>query len=145
MKSIERRSDEFVSECRETGLKATHQRIEIFRELACMDSHPDAESLYRAVRKRLPTISFDTVYRTLRILEEKGLIKRIGPPLDRGKFDGNLTPHHHFVCTKCGMVGDFYDEKFDHLNAPREALQYGTPETVRVEVYGICKACRETE
>lgn len=145
MEATNKQLDEFVTKCRKAGLKATHQRTEIFRKLAGMNSHPDAETLYRAVRERIPTISFDTVYRTLRTLEEKGLIKRIGPPLDRGRFDANLEPHHHFVCSKCGMVGDFYDEKFDELHVPSGAREYGTPKKVRVEVYGICKACRAAE
>jgi len=55
-------------------MKVTHQRTEIFRELAAGTEHPDAETVYQRVCKRVPSISRDTVYRTLSTLETKGLI-----------------------------------------------------------------------
>jgi Fur family peroxide stress response transcriptional regulator len=50
----------FVETCREKGLKATHQRMEIFRELAGSEAHPDAEAVYQNVRQRVPAISRDS-------------------------------------------------------------------------------------
>jgi Fe2+ or Zn2+ uptake regulation protein len=68
----------FLAACREHGIKATHQRIEIVRELASTEDHPDAESIYERVQERIPTISLDTVYRTLRLLEDNDIISRVG-------------------------------------------------------------------
>ncbi|MDX9981465.1 MAG: Fur family transcriptional regulator [Lentisphaeria bacterium] len=97
----------FAERCREAGLKATHQRIEIYRELCRTDEHPDAETIYRRVKDRMSAISFDTVYRTLKTLEEKGLIARVGSPLERFRFDANLESHQHFICNVCGRIIDF--------------------------------------
>ena len=98
MKTVQDRLAAFKEHCRKTGLKATHQRTEIYRELAATEVHPDAETIFRNVRERIPAMSFDTVYRTLRTLEEKGLIARVGTPLERSRFDANMMKHHHFVC-----------------------------------------------
>jgi Fur family transcriptional regulator, peroxide stress response regulator len=132
----------FMRLCREAGLKATHQRIEIYRTLAATDEHPDAESIYRRARKRIPSISFDTVYRTLRTLDEKGLIARVGLAMERQRFDANGRKHHHFVCEKCGLVRDFYSPRFDRLAAPDESRKLGVPQSVHVEIRGVCHVCK---
>ena len=101
---------EMIEKLRESGVKLTHQRMEIFREIVGRTDHPDAASIYESVRKRLPTVSLDTVYRTLSMLKDAGLISTLGPSQDRVRFDANVAPHHHFVCTKCGKTEDFYFE-----------------------------------
>ena len=95
---IERRMARFEQVCRNAGIRLTHQRMEIFREVARTGDHPDAESVYQGVRDRMPTISLDTVYRTLWLLNDLGLITTLGPPRGGTRFDANLTAHHHFVC-----------------------------------------------
>jgi len=142
VKTIQDRLTAFKEHCRKTGLKATHQRTEIYRELAATKEHPDAETIFRNVRERIPAMSFDTVYRTLRTLEEKGVIARVGTPLERSRFDANMMKHHHFVCEKCGSVRDFYSPKFDGLTAPDDVRELGTPNSVHVEVRGVCNVCR---
>jgi len=96
-------------------MKLTHQRIEIFREVARTGDHPDAETIFKRVRKRIPTVSLDTVCRTLWMLNDVGLISTLGSQRGRVRFDGNASPHHHFICTKCGKAGDFYSKEFDDL------------------------------
>ncbi|MDO8986952.1 MAG: transcriptional repressor, partial [Coriobacteriia bacterium] len=59
------------------GLRLTHQRLEIVREIAGTDQHPDVERIYARVRERVPTVSLDTVYRTLAALVELGLVRRV--------------------------------------------------------------------
>ena len=65
----------FEQVCRGAGVKLTHQRMEVFREVALSGDHPDAETIYRRVRARIPTVSLDTVYRALWLLAELGLGK----------------------------------------------------------------------
>ncbi|MBC8317138.1 MAG: transcriptional repressor, partial [Desulfobulbaceae bacterium] len=64
-KSVQGKLRDFEKACRKANLKITHQRLEIFRELAKALDHPSAESLYKRLQKKLPTLSLDTVYRTL--------------------------------------------------------------------------------
>jgi Fur family peroxide stress response transcriptional regulator len=140
-KRIERRVADFVSACQRQGIKATHQRLEILRELAGTEEHPDAETLYARVHDRLPTLSLDTVYRTLRLFEEKGVITRVGSIRDRARFEANTERHHHFVCTSCGKICDFYSEELNEEAAKARAGEFGQPESVHVEVRGRCADC----
>lgn len=141
MPNAPERLEEFKERCRQAGLKATPQRVEIYRELAATEEHPDAETLLRRVRKRMPTLSFDTVYRTLRTLEEKNIIGRLGAPTERFRFDANTSRHHHFVCTRCGAIRDFVSKRYDGLPAPEGARTLGQPESIHVEVRGLCNDC----
>jgi Fur family peroxide stress response transcriptional regulator len=140
-KEIEERMRSFVDGFKCSGVKVTHQRLEIFRELARSCDHPDAEKIFRGVRRRVPTISLDTVYRTLWSLVDLGLITILGSHLRRARFDANMSPHHHFVCMNCGMTRDFYDEQFDRLTVPATVETMGTVEGTHVEARGLCVRC----
>ncbi len=122
------------------GVKLTHQRMVVFREIAKSEEHPNAESIYRAVRRKLPMVSLDTVYRTLWLLQDLGLITILGGR-ERVRFEGNMKPHHHFVCNECGLMRDFYSTEYDQLKIPEEIKNLGNGETVHIEVQGICIEC----
>jgi len=134
---------DFVEMCRRRGIKATHQRTEILRELSRTEEHPDAETIYNKVRKRIPAISLDTVYRNLRMLEDMGVISRVGSLKERARFDGNTDRHHHFVCLECGMVRDFYSDEFNRFKPPPEISGMADVDSVYVELRGLCRKCRE--
>jgi Fur family peroxide stress response transcriptional regulator len=138
---VDRRMARFGKVCRDAGVKLTHQRIEIFREVAGADDHPDAETVRRRVRKRLPTVSLDTVYRALWLLTDLGLVRTLGPSRERTRFDANLGRHHHFVCTRCGMTRDFTSDAFDGLGPPASVGELGQVGETHVEVRGVCHGC----
>ena len=144
-REIERRMKRFEEVCRNSGMKLTHQRLEIFREVAQTGAHPDAEKICQGVREGMPTVSLDTVYRTLWLLKDLGLVTTLGPPRERSRFDANLSGHHHFVCVRCGLTQDFYSDKFDKLNPPASVKAFGCVETTRVEVRGVCFKCAGME
>jgi len=143
--SIERRLAHFADACRRAGLKVTHQRLEIFREVAEAEDHPDAETVFERLRERLPAISLDTVYRTLWLLDRLGLVTTIEPPEKRARFDANLDRHHHFVCIRCGLTRDFYSDELDALHLPEAARIFGTIATTHVELRGVCIDCVRAE
>jgi Fur family peroxide stress response transcriptional regulator len=143
---VERRLDQFKAVSREAGVKLTHQRLEIFREIAASLEHPDAEAVFRGAQRRVPTVSLDTVYRTLWLLNDLGLITTLGPRRESVRFDANLSRHHHFVCTRCGLTRDFESEEFDELRIPESVGALGHAETTQVEVRGVCLQCaKETK
>lgn len=139
---IEQRIDHFRDVVKAAGLKLTHQRLEVFREVASTVEHPDAMAVYEAVKHRLPTVSLDTVYRTLRTLSDLGLISMLGSHGDSVRFDANLKRHHHFVCVKCGLVRDFENADLNALKVQRDVSDIGTVLETQIEVHGICNACR---
>jgi Fur family transcriptional regulator, peroxide stress response regulator len=127
------------------GLKLTHQRLEVFKEIAMRGDHPDAEAIYSALKSRLPAISLDTVYRTLWTLTDLGMIATLGPRRERQRFDGNLEKHHHFICIRCGTVRDFESDELDSLRLPSEIGEFGKVIEAQVEVRGICADCARKE
>jgi len=140
---IRARVEGFSEVCRQNGIKTTHQRSVIYRELVETDEHPDVETIYKRVKLKIPEISLDTVYRTLRLLEEKGIISRLGSHTERTRFDANADQHHHFVCTQCGLVSDFYSEELNAFPPPKAVNTVGVVHAVHVEMKGICNACAE--
>jgi len=140
-REVARRLLRFKDAARKAGVKLTHQRLEIFREVASSIEHPAVEVVFRAVQARLPTVSLDTVYRTLWMLEELGLVMTLGPRRGTVRFDANLRPHHHFVCIRCGLTRDFENPAFDALRVPGGVKQYGDVLGTRVEIRGVCRGC----
>jgi Fur family transcriptional regulator, peroxide stress response regulator len=135
------RLEHFKAAAKEAGIKLTHQRLEIFREIASTLEHPDADAVFRAVQQRMPTVSLDTVYRTLWTLHDLGLITTLGPRREGVRFDANLERHHHYVCVRCGLVRDFEDAGLDSLRIPDTAKQLGSVVDTHVEVRGLCARC----
>jgi len=140
-REVEKRVQVFIRMCRQLGMKVTHQRLEIFRELAASASHPDAESIYKAVRRHMPTISRDTVYRTLATIETAGLIRKVEPIVESARYDANMRQHHHFICTKCGRISDFYSTELNDLPIPESVHELGIIASAHVEVRGTCSVC----
>lgn len=140
---VDRRVASLAQALRDSGMRITHQRLEVVREIAATDEHPDVETIYRGVRGRVPTISLDTVYRTLGTLADAGLITRVTATAGPARFDANTDRHHHFVCTRCGLVRDVVDPGLDAVRAAKQTASLGTVESVDVHLRGICRSCQQ--
>lgn len=130
---------------RDAGLRLTHQRLEVVRAIAADETHPDVETVYEAVRERVPTISLDTVYRTLATLAERGLVTRVQFTPGPARYDANPARHHHFVCTRCGLVRDVEDRDLDAIRATAEVTRIGRADAVTVQFRGVCTECQTRE
>ncbi|WP_436515494.1 Fur family transcriptional regulator [Ekhidna sp. To15] len=95
----------------EVGLKATHPRIVVLRELIVSNNHPTAEHIYESIKADNPSISLGSVYRILDVLVESGLIQLVSTRLSSKRYDGNMSPHGHLYCLKSHKIQDFYDEE----------------------------------
>jgi len=133
----------FEKACRESGLKVTHQRLMIFRELVLTPDHPTAEQLHQRIRKSIPTISLDTIYRTLATFEEHGLVNRVDTQQSQAHFEAVGTGHHHVICTRCGKILDFKWDALDSSPLPEILTQWGKVESKYITAYGICSSCRK--
>ena len=131
-----------VEKLKEKGFNITHQRMVIIEENAGTDEHPDAETIHRRVSGRLPTVSLDTVYRTLSLLEEKNLVSRVEIFSDRARYDANMNRHHHFVCTRCGLASDYNNKRLDNLKIPDDIKKFGNVESVHIQLRGVCTKCK---
>jgi Fur family transcriptional regulator, peroxide stress response regulator len=143
--AISERLEAFETTLRERGLKVTHQRSEIFRELASTDEHPDAETIYQKVHERIPAVSRDTVYRTLAFLEENGLVRRAEVRSGPARYDAEVEDHHHFVCISCGTVRDVHSEELDRIPVPDSVKGIGRVTARQVQLQGVCRDCDRSE
>ena len=94
------------------GIHPSSQRVAVAEYVLHTDQHPTADEVHRAVKKRCPDISRATIYNTLNILVEKGLLHQL--TLDDGKtvFDPKTDKHHHFIDEETGVIHDIPWEAF---------------------------------
>jgi Fur family peroxide stress response transcriptional regulator len=144
---INDRLADFERACLRAQVKVTHQRLEVFREVIGSDDHPNAEAILERLKVRLPTVSLDTVYRTLWLLTDLGLIGTLEPRQKSVRFDANLEPHHHFICLRCGRVFDVdIAGNSETVDGRKDSfLTYGSIESVRLEARGVCNSCQKQD
>ena len=129
--------------CKAAGLKVTQQRLEIYRQLLKAKDHPAAETLYTRLARRLPTLSLDTVYRTLATFERLGLVHRLETTGSQARYEALTSPHHHFLCDRCGKVIDFSWQDFDTLAPPPPPAGAERVERTSVVLHGQCADCAQ--
>jgi Fur family ferric uptake transcriptional regulator len=138
--------DELQEALRRSGQRLTPQRMMVLSALAQQDGHVTAETILELVRPDYPYINLSTVYRTLDMLVEVGLVAEtdLGGGVRQFELMGS-KPHHHLICQRCGHTIEIGD---DTLQPLRERLQqrYGfEPRMDHFAIFGICAHCREQE
>ena len=124
------------------AVRYSRQREAIHNYLLSTTEHPTAEVVYAHIQRDFPNISLGTVYRNLNFLVEHGEALRLDMGDGFDHFDGNVEPHNHFYCRKCGRVIDLVMDPIDHINVIANASFDGTIEGHTIYFYGICKDCQ---
>ena len=134
----ERRVDRIEKLCVEKGMRMTDQRRVVARALSQSTDHPDVEELYRRSSAIDPHISIATVYRTVRLFEEAGIITRHEFRDGRSRYEEQPDHHHdHLIDMKSGAVVEFMDEEIEKLQALiAKRLGYKLVDH-RLELYGV--------
>ena len=123
--------------------KRSIQRDRILARLRATDAHPTAAELHASLVSEMPTLSLGTVYRNLEILVEAGEADAVPCSAGATRYDGNVEPHHHFDCERCGRILDV------DLPAPRGLTRRLARERglrskrVQITFHGLCPACDE--
>ncbi|MDD2601149.1 MAG: Fur family transcriptional regulator [Kiritimatiellae bacterium] len=130
-------------ELQQFGLAATHPRSVILRCLRERKDHPDAETVYQTVHQEIPSLSIDTVYRTLNLFASSGLIVHLAMPTHRFRFDGGVEPHDHFLCTTCEQIVDIEPEENDHQVFSEKVAALGQILSLQRVYLGTCHACKK--
>jgi Fur family peroxide stress response transcriptional regulator len=126
---------------RENGLKLTRQRRVIIDILAGTKTHPRAEDILAAARKKMPSISLSTVYLTLDTMKNAGLIKELEFADRENRYEADISDHLNLVCKKCGRVMDFHAPLYLDARQVEEKTGF-RGESVRFDYYGYCRKCR---
>lgn len=124
--------------CVEKGLRMTEQRRVIARVLSSADDHPDAEELHRRAAAVDPNISLATVYRTMKLFEDSGIIERHDFRDGRSRYEEATEDHHdHLIDAKTGDVIEFTSDEIERLQVEiARKLGYRLVDH-RLELYGV--------
>ena len=123
----------------EKNMRNSATRNSIYEYLCGTKEHPSAEMIYLDLRESNPNLSFGTVYRNLKQLEETGRVIRVSTVNNRERYDANCSDHLHFACEKCGRVIDLMD-----ADTATAITACGLPNGIRIRsIYGICESCSE--
>jgi Fe2+ or Zn2+ uptake regulation protein len=121
-------------------MRVTPQRVILHRALRELGRHVTADELLDAVGDRLPNVSLPTIYATLELFEELGMVRRV-QRAGTSLFDPRTDVHHHLICTVCGSIEDL-DAELDTSELERAADSRGFGrERVEAVVHGRCAAC----
>ena len=130
------------------GGRMTAQRRFILEALECLGCHPTAEEIFSVVQQRDPSLNLSTVYRTLRWLEQEGLVstRRFDESRRQERFDAVLpAEHHHFQCTACKSVIEFNDPLIQTIKAHFAGSSGCRVVSASVMLYGLCPRCSQIQ
>jgi Fur family peroxide stress response transcriptional regulator len=138
----QQRIADFPTTCRGAGLKVTPQRMAIFGMLAATDSHPSPEEVYSEIRKATPSISLATVYKILELFHHQGFIRRVSTLDQVTRYDANVEPHHHLICSHCGKIQDIDVEAISGRPPAKPELPDFQVSDYEIQFHGTCSECR---
>jgi len=134
-----------ISTFREKNLKVTPQRIAIAKYVLTNSEHPTAKRIYQEIRRAHPTVSLATIYATLRVLKEVGLLQELSLPDGQSRFDPNLEPHAHLICEKCGDITDWEAPLLSELVSNISDDAHFIVSASGLNLNGVCRKCQEDE
>ncbi len=104
-------------------------------------THPTASWIYDELKKDFNNLSMGTVYRNVNILIDQNLVTKIESGSSFDRFDGNVSPHYHFICRDCQSIYDFPMPIISDLEEKAATLTSHSVEEHRVNFYGQCENC----
>ena len=127
----------------EKKMRNSATRNSIYEYLCGTKAHPSAEMIYLDLRVKNPNLSFGTVYRNLKQLEEIGRIVRVCTVSNRERYDADCSDHLHFACEKCGRVVDLMDADINEIKMACKLSSGAKIKQIKVVLNGICENCSE--
>ena len=136
--------DEFLEFCKRRRLRVTNQRKRILETFLHTEGHLSAGQLYDLLRKRGIGVGYTTVYRTLGLLVDSGIARRIDLGEREALFEHKLshTHHDHLVCVRCGKSIEFLDPTIERMQKRIAKEKRFLPQRHSLVIYGLCERCR---
>jgi len=127
---------DLLKKCNDAGIRITTQRSLIIQTLTGSDDHPDADQVYRRAVERDQSISLPTVYRTLNLLVDAGIIKKINMNDGKARFESIREDHDHLIDADNGHIHEFYNQEIKKaLDSIAEKMGYEVIDH-RIEIVG---------
>lgn len=120
----------------------SRKREAILNVVRSTTTHPTADWVYEKLKPEYPDLSLGTVYRNLAQFKQDGIILSVGVVNGQERFDGNVRPHTHFVCSKCGCVMDIPDDYITSGQIAQAERKYRLQiDSTDILLRGICPEC----
>ncbi len=132
---------ELISLLHSRGLKVTPQRLAIYKYIIDSNVHPSADLIFDDIKSILPTISQGTVYKTLGMLVDIGVIQELTFANSHTRYDNNIKNHINIICNSCGDIIDFESDNLTRLNRLLLEEIGGEITAQRFDVYRDCEKC----
>jgi Fur family transcriptional regulator, peroxide stress response regulator len=130
-----------IEQLRKGNLRATVQRLAIMRAIKESHNHPSVEDIYNHLKRTHSTLSLATVYKTLQVMADLGVLITIDPGMGGQRYDGNIHPHHHAICTRCGKIYDIDFIKLPISLSTKNVLPGFHVQSIKVIFSGTCHNC----
>lgn len=124
------------------GIKPSFQRIRLYQHIDENRTHQSADEIFQSLKEEIPTLSKTTVYNTMNIFEEHGLIRRITLEDNEIRYDVDIHAHGHFKCKSCGHI---YDVELKEASLLKANIGDFLVEDVVINFKGICPDCRQKQ
>ena len=126
------------------GLKSTRQRSLIIDTFFAVGGHLSVEELWNKVREQDAKVSVATVYRTMKLLGECGLAHARNFGDGQTRYEAAVGRHHHdhLICTHCGTIVEFEDERIEQMQEIVARKHGFTVTSHKMELYGLCRNCQ---
>jgi len=134
--------NELIAKLRETGIKATPQRLAICEEILSRKDHPTVELIHLSLEKKFPTLSRATIYKTLQVLKKLALIQEVESTEGGIRFDPKKDLHVNLICVKCGTIQDVTTDSLPQLWSTLITEIGVKPQGQLLNVYYTCKKCK---
>ncbi|MDR3130306.1 MAG: transcriptional repressor [Treponema sp.] len=126
--------------------KHSNKRDAILAAIQSTQSHPGAQWIYDRLKPYIPSLSLGTVYRNINLFREEGSVVSVDIVNGEERFDGQVSPHPHLVCCRCGKIADIPCMADDErLMGTKEEMEIGgfIIDYRKTVYYGLCRECTE--
>ena len=131
-------NEELIEYLKKCQIKPSNIRIRVLKFLLMSQTHPTADDIYNSLIEEIPTLSKTSIYNTINLFLEKGIVNGLSLDQKELRYDTNTSFHGHFKCDKCGNIYDFPIT----INFPtKDELKGFVINNKDVFFYGICKKC----
>jgi Fur family peroxide stress response transcriptional regulator len=143
VKQKEERLRQMLAKVKGRNFRLTPQRLTILSILASSEEHPTVDEIYTEVRKKFPTTSIATVYKTIAMLKELNEVLELGFPDGSNRYDGNKPyPHPHAICLNCKKILDPEISSVDTLSEEMKQKTGFFVSSHRLDFFGLCLECQ---
>jgi Fur family peroxide stress response transcriptional regulator len=132
-----------IQELKDHKIRVTPQRQIILTYLVTHHNHPSVETIYQALDTQLPNLSLATVYNTLKLFVDLGIVIELQNGDAGTHYDFFGRPHYHVVCENCGKITDVFEPDLSGVEAKAAELSGYLVTSHNMEVYGLCPDCQK--